>query len=1216
MKKTQFIDALRNVKKQKVSWFAVVVIAMLSSLAYLGINFASRGIAKNGNEFYDAASFRDAEIISTLLLTPEDVDAIKALDGVEDAEGLYYTSGLASSGESDVGADFVSLTQRINVPLLLEGRLPSTVGECAVERAVADSLGIGIGDEITLTGAHGDRAEYLAKDTFRVTGIVYHPDHASVPDSIPGNRDVILLPDAFDAAALDGCFMKAVARFKGTAGLDRFSDEYENISSSVLKEIEELASVRETTRSDGIKERYVSAIAEAEKELAKGKETLDAARAELDGGWKELAEGKEKYESSGKELENGAKELAESEKRLADAKKELEEAKTLLDSYEKQLAEGLEKLKAGENEYESSGRKLKEAEKELESGKAELDAGKAKLEEAQKKLESGKQELKDGYSEFCESVNSTFQSVLTMLSEQLGEYARELDFKLLDSEVDPDDPDATLTVGKIGDNVVIDLNKSLDQNIFDAITSLGVPDDVLRSAIEKLGGTVSALADRIEVIREFTGRVRMYYQLTDFMYESVASGAKKWDAGHAEYLAGVADYNAGVEEYEAGLEKYNSGLKEYEAGQKEYSEARATLDGAWKEYNEKKAEFDAGVAEYNAGKAEYTAGAAKYESGKAEYESGKAEYEAGAKALAEAEAKLKQGEKEYESGLKEYNKGKADADGAKKALEDVGDCHWVVLGTRGNAGFISMANSIGNVADMGVTFALVFVLVGAIMIYATSGRIVEEQRRLVGATKALGLFTREIFAKYAIFGVTATAAGLLLGVGLGYFGLQRILLYIYGRYYVFGPGKSAFELGMTLAVFFAGILLSVFAVWIACAKLLRSTATSLMQDKTPSVKRKKAETYSSGKSLYSRLIVRNMLSDKTRLVVTVVSIAGCCALLTAGFTMRSSVMKALDRQFEEITRYDLQINFTPDEDGRTYSEIASLLDGSGAEWMPIRTVNTTSSSEGRLMAVTLITGDTEKLDRFYSRIDTSTGEKISQSGDGAWINQRVSEMYGLAPGDRITLYNGKMDPFDVKVAGVFRIYAGKDMILSEKTYESLFGQKAEYNSVVAFYGDADASLPDEARKINGVEEVVEMTETHEWFMKQAAVMNLLSVIMIVIAGLMAYFILLNLTSMYIQQKKRELTIMRVNGFTVREVIGYVLREMIVTTLLGIAFGLFAGSLLGNTVVGLMESASVGFIHGVHIDAWIFATLITVVYSLSINCFVLRKVRYLKLTDVA
>lgn len=1216
MKKTQLTDALRNVKKQKVSWFAVVVIAMLSSLAYLGINFASRGIANNGNEFYDATSFRDAEVISTLLLTPEDVDAIKALDGVEDAEGIYYTSGRAVSGETETGADFVSLTRRINVPLLLEGRLPSSADECAVERTVADDLGIALGDEIALTGEKGEKAEYIKGRNFKVTGIVYHPDHASVPASVPGNRDVVLLPEAFDVSSVDGCFMKAVALFKGTEGLDRFSDEYEKISSSVLKEIEELASVREGLRSDGIKERYVSAIDEAEKELAKGREKLDAARAELDRGAKELADGKEKYESSGKELEDGAKELAEAEKRLADAKKELDANKALLDSYEKQLAEGLEKLKAGEVEYEASGKKLKDAEKELESGKAELDAGKAKLEEAQKKLESGKQELIDGYSEFCESVNSTFRSVLTMLSEQLGEYAEELDFKLLDSEVDPDDPDATLTVAKIGDNVVIDLNKSLDQNIFDAITSLGVPDDVLRAAIERLGGTVSALADRVEVIREFTNTVKLYYMITDFMYESVASGAKKWDAGHAEYLAGLEEYNAGVGDYEAGVEKYNAGLAEYEAGQKDYSEARATLDLAWKEYNEKKAEFDAGVQKLTEGTLEYAKGVSDYENGKAEYESGKAEYEAGAKELEDAEAKLEQGEKEYENGLKEYNEGEERANEAKKELEDVGNCHWVVLGTRGNAGFISMLNSIGNVADMGVTFALVFVLVGAIMIYATSGRIVEEQRRLVGATKALGLFTREIFVKYAIFGVTATAAGLLLGVGLGYFGLQRILLFIYGRYYVFGPGKSAFEIGMTLAVFFAGILLSTFAVWIACAKLLRSTATSLMQDKTPPVKRKKAGADSSGKSLYSRLIVRNMLSDKTRLVVTVVSIAGCCALLTAGFTMRSSVMKALDRQFEEITRYDIQINFTPDEDGKTYSEIASLLDGRGAEWTPIHTSNTTSSSEGRLMAVTLLSGDLAKLDRFYSRIDTSSGDTITQSGDGVWINQRVSEMYGIKPGDTITLYNEKMDPFDAVVAGVFRIYAGKDMVLSGETYEKLFGKKAEYNSVVAFYGKADASLLDEARKIDGVEEVVDMEETHEWFMEQAAVMNLLSVIMIVIAGLMAYFILLNLTSMYIQQKKRELTIMRINGFTVREVIGYVLREMIVTTVIGIAGGLFAGSLLGNTVVGLMESATVGFIHGVHIDAWIFATLITVVYSLSINYFVLRKVRYLKLTDVA
>ena len=62
-----------------------------------------------------------------------------------------------------------------------------------------------------------------------------------------------------------------------------------------------------------------------------------------------------------------------------------------------------------------------------------------------------------------------------------------------------------------------------------------------------------------------------------------------------------------------------------------------------------------------------------------------------------------------------------------------------------------------------ISIALLFVLVGALVIYATVSKMVDEQRRQIGTTKALGFFNREIMAKYLLFGVSATLLGMLLG---------------------------------------------------------------------------------------------------------------------------------------------------------------------------------------------------------------------------------------------------------------------------------------------------------------------------------------------------------------------------------------------------------------------------------------------------------------------
>ena len=89
-----------------------------------------------------------------------------------------------------------------------------------------------------------------------------------------------------------------------------------------------------------------------------------------------------------------------------------------------------------------------------------------------------------------------------------------------------------------------------------------------------------------------------------------------------------------------------------------------------------------------------------------------------------------------------------------------------------------------------------------------------------------------------------------------------------------------------------------------------------------------------------------------------------------------------------------------------------------------------------------------------------------------------------------------------------------------------------------------------------------------------------------------------------------------NGFTVREVIAYIARETVVTNLLGILLGLGAGMFLGYRVICLMEGLTTHFVHRVQPLALVGGAVITAGFSVILNVIALRKVKYLKLTDVA
>ncbi len=1089
MKRTQRKDAIRNVRRQLVSWISIVVIAMLAVMAYLGLSFTSRAIARNGNRFYAATNFRDAEIISTLLLTEEDMDVIRETEGVAEVEGAYQANVIARVGGIEKDTVVLSLTERLNLPMVVEGRLPEKADECVLEPQLLESLGASVGDDITFTDSTG----YLKSGTYKITGVILHPDHACSEIAVPGDRYAVVAPQAFDREALDGCFMRAEIRYADTAGLELRTKDYDEAAAATTARLEAMTEERARLRSDAIRSMYQERIDEAEKELADAEKELADARKELDDGHKEYEEG---------------------EAALKDAAAKLEE--------------GRKTLEDGEAEYTASGEKLAAAETELAAAKAEL--------------ENGKQEI--------EASKASVQDMLRTAAElYLGDAASDIVWSSVDAGP-VDDPATRETLFPVANGVVIDLNLSMDQNAEAILGALGVDMDAAKDEAEQQAESLTpeetdALLDGLLAAKD--------------SYDALADGAKKWDEGHDQYIAGLNDYNAGLAAYQ---------------------NARAQLDYGW-----------------------------------AELEANQTAYDDGVKDLGQAKKDLEKGEEEYADGLRKYEEGQAELEEAKADLKALNDCRWFVLDQEGNMGSFFLRNGTRNVKNISVAFALLFILVGAMVIYATVGRIVEEQRQLVGTTKALGLLNREILAKYMLFGVSGTAFGILLGFAGAYSIIQRIALNAYSRFYMFDCTGLEFQAGLAAIVAVLGILLSTLAVWSACTQLMKTTATTLMQGKAPSAAPKGGEGKRSG-SLYNRLILRNIRTDRRRVLVTIASVAGCCALLVAGFTIRNSIAKGVDRQFADILKYDLKV-FLDQGEADAEEQVRASLEEAGASFVPVRDTNLSFKIGERMSASEFIVGDLDDMDDFFALRDAYTRKPLDRSVHGVYIHRMLSEVNGVRTGDRIALYDEDMVPHIVVVAGVFEDYVCREMVMSTRSYEMIFGKAPKANVFLARLEGGDAAALKQSLEADRTVAKVDLREeVKRDYVKLASVLDLIAGVLTVIAAMMAYFILLNLVNMQIHQKKRELTIMRVNGFTVREVNGYVVREAVFTTIAGIVLGIAAGALLGYRVLTLVESVALHVVLTVQPLAWLLGAVIAAVFAVAIYALALRKIKDLKLTDVA
>ena len=1169
MKKTQFKDTLRNIRKEIVSYLSIVIIALLAVTSYLGINFSSFSLESVADNFYRQHNFRDIEITSTLLLSGEDMKAFEETEGVEKVEGIYYASGIVKHDDALENVGVMSLTEQLNTVELREGRLPQSSRECVLEEELLKALDLSVGDHLQVTDSAGEVLSYLNGSDYLITGSVVHPDHFAYRAYVPGDRYILVNKEAFDLEKLDGCFMKAIIRVADTENDSMFSKKYHRTVQTLRDKLEPLNDELEKRREESIRNSMQEKIDEAEQKLKD-------ARAELDEKTKLLEENKKKYEDAVKQLEDAKKQLEDGKAKLDAAEALRAEYQTNLDNAKAQLDSAKALLDEGKAKLDAAKARLDETKKLLDAGKAALDGSNAALTDAYNKAEDAKD---DARTKMADAINN-------IISE---EDAAKIHWAEPAHVSDASDPNLSIYQFAIIDSVESVEDSNLTVDLEPAFTSI----DTFREKFYDMIAKVLEKIERTDKYDEIINTIEDSEIVT--LYDQITQKLQKWTDDHNLYVAKKAEYDNALALYNSALAQYNEGLAQY---------------------NSRKAEYDAGLAKYNDGLAQFDAALAQLNEGKALYEQKLAEYNDGVLKLAEGKKELEEGEEKLKEAEAEYKDGEQELNDAKKKLQDLPHCFFVMMDTGENGGYLHVNEAASNVGKLGITFALVFILVGALVIYVTLGRIIGEQRTLVGAQKALGFFNKEVLMKYLMFGTSSTLIGMLIGTVLGYYLIQKIVLGTYNKFYVVNSIPFRFKPVMFAVVIIAGILLSAAAVCWACMHLLKETARELMQYELPKGKKKTStRTSSKASSLYSRLIFRNMTTDLRRVLITTISIAGCCTLLVIGFHMRYSINKSLEDQFDVIMKYKQEISFDPNLSSDPEKEITEALKQKGIEAMPLACENYTFDGKGSANLAKLYCSDPEIIKSGF-RLEPSYGEdELLIDDEGVIIPRKIAELNGLKPGDFITMYDTDFTPLEVKISNVYDNYMGRFFFMSRGAYQKVFGREPQDN-VLWTISDLNKDQFDEiAKGIPGYNGVSVKSETKKMYGSLTKILTIITLVLIIASGMMAFFVLMNLVNMYLNRKKRELVVMRINGFTTKEVLRYVSMESIITTIAGIILGLLLGSLLGNIIIRILEQGTLLFFHGISFSSWLYSAAITAVFSIVINSIALRKVKHLKLNDM-
>lgn len=342
------LDTWRSWLRAWKPFLSIMIISMLGVAVLTGIYAGCRDTFMAANRFYERQGLHDVEVVSTMGLTDEDVDALRGVDGVDDAAGVHIERVTIDGEDGHRLNATLREPASMDVPYVREGRLPGAAGEVAVTEQFAHDTHDHIGGTIDVTAVSGGDGGGAAH-ALTIVGIVTDPSDLSNPEGYSGSVFRSAVANDYTCYVAPGALEKTfgadpdvygaiVMRLERTENTDAFSDDYDALVSSTVSRIENgVQSKREQARRESLQSAAQSELTRA-KEQAYGE--LNDAQAKLDAQRSQLDEQLKALDAQAAHVPTGMampEPLASAQRQWAQADARLKEAQQQLNTQHKDI---------------------------------------------------------------------------------------------------------------------------------------------------------------------------------------------------------------------------------------------------------------------------------------------------------------------------------------------------------------------------------------------------------------------------------------------------------------------------------------------------------------------------------------------------------------------------------------------------------------------------------------------------------------------------------------------------------------------------------------------------------------------------------------------------------------------------------------------------------------------------------------------------------------
>ncbi len=846
---------------------------------------------------------------------------------------------------------------------------------------------------------------------------------------------------------------------------------------------------------------------------------------------------------------------------------------------------------------EEAYEELNDAKKELDDAKEELADG---IETQQREIADAKQKIADAEADIAEGEREYWDGLATF-NKEIADAEQELK----DGEQEIKDGWAEIKDGwKEYENGEIELQMGMDA--------------FLDASMEASAG--------------FAEAERQIEQLKNQKSE-IEGQIAQLDGAFAAGLMDEASYAAAKQQAEAGLKTVEGYLSQAEKG---LADGKAQLAAAEKELD--KAEFQMALA-YN----ELRRGERKLEKAEQELADGWVEfYEEKAKAekeLADAQVKIADGKKELEQAKIDLAEGEAESNAeiadakekiadaemeiadAEKELADLEMPEWYVWDREDFGGYASFQDDMIKVDAIAAVFPVFFILVAGLVCLTTMSRMVEEERTQIGTMKALGYGKTAIMSKYLIYSISASLIGSVLGLSVGFQLFPQIIIAVYRTMYTIPDPLTPFHWDYALWCTGAAVACTAWAAITSCRKELQSAPAQLMRPKAPKAgKRVLLERITvlwNRLSFTYKVTLRNVFRYKRRAFMTIIGVAGCTALMVAGFGIRHAIGAIVTRQYGEIFRYDgiVALNESTMEEKEQLLDFVLEQELVNSGVLALQDTANVSNGEKTLEVYLVVPQTAEGLENYIVLRDRQSHEALPLTAGSVIVNEKQAKVMGWSVGNILTLSYGENN-VEVAISAITENYTLNYLYLLPETYESLFTEEVPYNTVLMNMTDTtqESRLSKDLLENDMILGISYASNGNEKFMDMVNSLDIIVWVLIGSAGLLAIIVLYNLANININERVRELATIKVLGFYDKEVSAYIYRENNISTALGILLGLILGTVLEQFALIVVEADDMMFAPDLPWTVFIYSAVFTLIFAEIISIIVHFKLKKINMVE--